>query len=344
MTIDHPRRGVALFLSAVCAGCGGSAFSPSGSRAPLSRGAEGTGLVYVLNSHDQAVTMYAAAGGRDRAPLSTVGGPQSDIQGPTGISVGADGRIYVASSFNSSIAVFAPPASKRVRFPIAIIAGGETGVGDPKGVALDAAGRIYVLNGYGPSVTVYAANPRGNVTGAPLATIHGSATQLLEVEAIAVGPHGEIAVVNGAHGGYVTIYARDPRGVLNEAPKATISGANTDLNDPVAIAEDGDGDIYVANAAPSKGAIGTITVYPPPRGTYTGAPLAVIGGIRSGVALPHSVTLDGTGQIYVANEYENSVTTYAANPSGNVDGPPLAVLRGRATRLAHPIGLAVHQQ
>jgi len=74
---------------------------------------------------------------------------------------------------------------------------------------------------------------------------------------------------------------------------------------------------------------------------YRTNPLATIGGGSTGINTPQCVALDASGKIYVAN-YGNTVTVYAANPSGNVTSAPVATYGGGSTGLNFPYGVAIH--
>jgi 6-phosphogluconolactonase (cycloisomerase 2 family) len=345
-------RGTLAVVCAAIAGCGDAALGPRrpDPLAPLQTAAGAftgeNGAAYVVDARTQVVGVYATAGARDERPLAVLGGPDTDIIYPSGVAVDRAGRIYVANAYYpGSVAMFAADEKGRMRQPpLAVISGGRTGIDNPVGVALDAAGRIYVANdaGYPSTITVYAANPRGNVTTPPLATIGGSNTNLHYVQAIALGPQGQIAVVNGYGAGSITEYRRDPRGGLNEAPRATIAGGSTGLNGPAGVAIDAARKVYVTNTNPSEGRLGNVTVYAPPHGTFSGSPLAVIGGIRSRIQFPRGIGLDASGQIYVTNQYANTITVYAPNPSGDVTGPPIGRIEGPATGLAGPVAIAIH--
>jgi 6-phosphogluconolactonase (cycloisomerase 2 family) len=218
------------------------------------------------------------------------------------------------------------------------------------GIALDASGKIYVANDATDSILTFAANPSGNVNEAPLATITGSNTGL-DPAGIALDTGGKIYVANPAGGngaGSITVYAANPTGTLNESPLATITGPNTNLDDPRGITVDSAGKIYVAgNDQFAFG--GIITVYAAnPTGTLDETPLATITGPSSpttpnstGLSAPVAVAVDASGKIYVANNSDSSVTVYAANPSGTLDEAPLATIAGSNTGLDNPTGIAL---
>jgi sugar lactone lactonase YvrE len=206
---------------------------------------------------------------------------------------------------------------------------------------------VYFFNGY--SIDVYAP-PAGASTEAPIATIAGSNTGLLGnttgdylPQGIAIDGSGQIYVTTENNS--VTVYSPNPVGSLNEAPLATIAGSNTGLDQPVALALDPGGKIYVANQGNHS-----VTVYAAhPSGTMNETPLATIAGNNTGLAYAEGIALDGGGNIYVSNmdpamataENEGSITVYAANPSGLMNEAPLATIFGSNTHMLTPGTVAV---
>ena len=118
---------------------------------------------------------------------------------------------------------------------------------------------------------------------------------------------GKIYVLNSATA-TITVYSTFNFGVIgkttlqNQAPIAIIAGPKTKLKQPVAIAVDASGDIYVANQAggpvvPGGGLRqGTITVYP--AGSHGDvAPATTIKGSATGLLYPVSIALDSNHDI-----------------------------------------------
>jgi hypothetical protein len=194
---------------------------------------------------------------------------------------------------------------------------------------------IIVANLDRPSITTYAQNPLGNLNEAPVATIAGSNTQLVDPEGLTVDASGRIYVVaNNGSSGSITVYAANPSGTLNEAPIATITGSNTGLNDPAGVALDASGRIYVSN----DGGTPSITVYAAsPSGTMNEAPLATIAGTNTFLSDPIGLSVDGSGNIYVANE-AGSILVYPAIPTlgGSLNEMPTAVISGPTSGLRTP--------
>ena len=77
----------------------------------------------------------------------------------------------------------------------------------------------------------------------------------------------------------------------------------------------------------------------PTVGSATSAPLATI---STGINPPSGVALDSSGKVYVANYGNNTVTVYAANPSGSVTSVPLATIGDGSKGILGFSGVAVH--
>ncbi|HLI82174.1 MAG TPA: hypothetical protein VKV03_19435 [Candidatus Binataceae bacterium] len=165
---------------------------------------------------------------------------------------------------------------------------------------------------------------------------------------------GKIYVLNSGTSA-VTVYPPlgSSAGISNETPVAVIGSPKTLLRDPVAIAVDGVGDIYVANQRggpkrPVKDySPGVITIYSAGSNGNVG-PAATIKGSATGLTYPISIALDAAGDIYVGNtsryidrqvNYAASIEMFSAGSSGNA--MPSAVIVGSQTNIGYPHGIAV---
>ncbi|MGH7813206.1 MAG: SBBP repeat-containing protein [Candidatus Binataceae bacterium] len=208
-----------------------------------------------------------------------------------------------------------------------------------KGIAFGttAAARIFVTDS-ADYVVAYPLASNGNV--APSATITGSNTGLANPYAIAVDSSGNVYVANcescvndGAGPDSVDIYPAGSNG--NVAPISTITGSNTGLDYPYAIAVDSSGNVYVANCSYSCGLDLTpesdsITVYPA-GSNGNAAPIATITGSNTGLYAPLGIAVDSSGNVYVANVNDDLtfgdagiVTVYPTGSNGNV--APIAAI------------------
>ncbi len=331
---------------------------------------DSSGNIYVTNEGSldggsDTVTVYPAGSSGDATPSATISGPDTLLGSPVGIAVDGSGKIYVANEntsdgfgdfFGPAVTVY-PAGSDGNVAPSSTIDNSffPTGIVAPIGLALDSSAKIYVANeaGYDPNtgnfsaanVTVYPAGSNSDIS--PSSTIDGSNTGLNDPYGIAVDSSGKIYVAN-KNNNTVTVYpAGSSPGTLNESPTATIGGSNTGLSEPVHIALDGSGNIYVTNQGYdyATGSYYFVTVYPPvgsSTGTLNESPTATIGGSNTGLSEPGGIAFDGSGNIYVSNYNNNTVTVYppVGSSTGTLNESPTAAISGSNTGLEGPARIA----
>jgi sugar lactone lactonase YvrE len=289
--------------------------------------------LYVSNSFGGAgggsVTVYQSGASGDAPPLTTI---TSDFTGMSGgaskVAVDSRGKIYVAnvqrSGHADSVTVYSA-GSYAVGAPIATISGASTALFFPRGVGVDANGNISVLNDNG-TVTTYAAGSSGNAT--PVATLSINSGKNTVASGIAVERSGKIYVsVTGivicrrrschqTSPGKVIVYG--PASYGNAKPSAQISGPDTGLASPSAVAVDQNGYLYVTNEGPTKrgpqvspagftlvatqAGPGSITIYPP-GSDGDQKPIATIGGESTKITFPTGIALDENANMYVLNGF-----------------------------------------
>jgi hypothetical protein len=131
------------------------------------------------------------------------------------------------------------------------------------------------------------------------------------------GPSYRLYVANAGNNS-ITVYQTSASG--NTAPVATISGSNTQLQNPWELSEDASGDLYVASQGPS----GTILVFAHGASGNV-APIRVIAGPLTGLSTAlYAATVDKTtGKIFAMAQVAggdggaSELLRFASNASGN---------------------------
>jgi YVTN family beta-propeller protein len=130
------------------------------------------GKIYL--AYDNSVTTYNEDG-TQTTPTITAG-----LDGASGVTIDAAGRIYVANNGNNTVTTYNADGMQTT--PTI-----TSGLSSPSGVTVDVAGRIYVANSGSNTVTTYKAD--GTRTS-PTINLGGSPS------GVAVGPSGKIYVPN----------------------------------------------------------------------------------------------------------------------------------------------------
>jgi 6-phosphogluconolactonase (cycloisomerase 2 family) len=262
-------------------------------------------LIYVpyfcFNPPSSSIQIFDARTEGSAAPVAVIQGNQTGITAPAAVALDRAENLYVANAASPSpaILVFAKGASGNVA-PLRTISGASTQLNLPFGVAVAARGDIFVANEGASSVLRFDATANGDV--APVATIAGSNT------GFAPPPLGPLEISHDAAG--------------NAAPIRTIAGDNTQLNGPVQAVFDRRGNIYVSdNTHCYPSCTGAepfaVTVYSP-RSRGNVAPIRSIGGSNTHLYLPAGIAVDAVGNLYTANQQDNSVQIFPPNADGNV--------------------------
>ena len=166
--------------------------SATGLQSPSAVTLDAAGHLYVANQAANTITVYAAGGGGDAAPIATIQGPDTQISGsatglnsPHGLTQDAAGDLLVTNQYGHTVTIYAPGTTGNA-FPQATLGGSSTLLSYPSGIDLDSAGRAYVANQYDNDIHVYAPGAPGDT--APIATLGGGATGIAGPGALAVTP------------------------------------------------------------------------------------------------------------------------------------------------------------
>jgi sugar lactone lactonase YvrE len=246
-------------------------------------------------------------------------GSDARFDQPTGVAVGSGGDIYVADSINNTIRRVTPQGVVTTLAGTAGASGSINGTGttalfrQPFGVAIDSSGNVYVAD-FGNNVI------RMVTQGGVVTTLAGTVGVATTETAL-----GEPAAAGHADG----------------------TGAAASFNQPTGIAIGSNGNLYVADSGndtirmvTSAGVVTTLAGTAGATGTADGT------GAAARFNAPRAVTVDGSGNVYVADAGNSTirkitsagvVTTLAGLP-GN-----FAVVEGtgEAAIFDVPAGIAV---
>ncbi|HEY5850554.1 MAG TPA: gluconolaconase [Lysobacter sp.] len=173
-------------------------------------------------------------------------GAQAQFNGPIGVAVDKDGRVYVADTYNDRIRVIAPDGT------VSTLAGGERpgyqdGLGTqarfdtPTGLAIDGFGRVWVADTRNNAVR--RVTPRGDVDTVLRGAPDDANPVVHRPLSLAIAHDGVVYIAENTRG-TVLQYARDGRWVV-------ITGAAKEqrLSRPAGLAIDGEGALVVTDAA-----------------------------------------------------------------------------------------------
>ena len=330
---------------------------------------DAAGVLYVADKGNSTIRKITAAGvvstvaGQPGVTGSTDGSASVALfNNPRGVAVDAAGDVYVADTANDTIRKIAPGGNVTTLAGQAGTAGSADGpaaaaqFNNPFAVALDAAGNLFVADCY--NYTIRKITPAGHVsTLAGLAETQGSAdgkgseARFYNPAGLAVGSSGTVYVADKANSTIRRITAAGK--VTTLAGKAgTIGGADgkgTDarFNNPSGLALDSSGTLYVADRGNSTirkisphEVVSTLAGIPGGSGSADGV------GIAARFYLPNGAVADAAGNVYVADEGNNTIRKITAagkvsTLAGLAWAPGSADGWGHHARFDHPEGLAV---
>ncbi|MFM8303369.1 MAG: NHL repeat-containing protein, partial [Actinomycetota bacterium] len=307
------------------AGGNGSGTAANQLIGPRGVAVDSSGALFVTD-FDSARVQRFAAGSTSSTNATTVAGSSpswgagaGQLWDPQGSAVDGSGNLFVADASNHRVQRWAPGATSGTT-----VAGGN-GYGSganqlayPTGVALDGSGNLYVADFLNHRVQRFAWNgssySTSGTTVAGTGGAGGGTDQLFYPFAVAFDAGGNLYVSDGAN-------ARVQQFAWNGSTFATsgtsVAGGGTEgsganqLSSPRGIALDATGNLFVADQGNAR-----VQKFARSGSTFASSGTTVAGGNGPGLdpnqlSSPGGVAVDGMGNLYVADTYNDRVQRWA---------------------------------
>ena len=275
------------------------------------------------------------------SPEGTDGTDASHLWVPNGMTLDADGNMYIADSANNRIQKWAPNATVGITVAGGSVYGADANqLGNPQGVAVDSDGNIYIADMPNNRIQKWAPNATVGVTVAGGNGQGGEANQLNNPYSVALDADGNIFIADT----YNNRIQKWAAGCANECSGVTVAGGSSgseadQLKLPLGVSVEANGDIYIAdtdNNRIQKWVLGATTgtrVAGGNGGDYaTGA---------DQLSFPRAVEVDADGNLYIADFGNNRIQKWAP---GATTGETLAgggAYGSGADQLAYPSDVAI---
>ena len=319
---------------------------------PVGLAVDGAGNLYVGDSYNQAIRKIAPGGvvttlaGTPPYGLTDGTGSAARFNVPYSAALDAAGNLYIADTFNHAIRKMTPTGVVTTLAGTPGVQGSADGVGsaarftNPQGVGVDGSGNVYVADT--GNDTVRKITPDGTVT-----TLAGHVGSQGTIDG--TGDAARFSLLfSVAADGAGNVYVGDGVNIRKITSLGVVTTFATGFNSPRGLAVDGSGNIYIGDFGSN-----TIKRITPAAVVSTFAGTVGSSGSTDGTGSaarffnPAGVSVDGSGNVYVADFGNNTVRKITAagvvttlgglvGISGSTDGA------GSAAQFFRPEGVAVN--
>ncbi len=283
----------------------------------------------VTSGSPQPTVVLSPSGAATTASLAT----------PFGSAFDAAGNLWVENLENSSVVSFSPAELVTSGDPIpATRLTQSVGLEGPGDVAFDPSGNLWVTNPSDAVNAVVAFTPAQIAAGASrpsiVVTLPGGTT----VSGITFDAAGDLWVADDLSNTISEYRAASLATSGAPTPSVVLSSNGDTLDGPQTMAFDAAGELWVADAGNNH-----VVEYAAAQLTNSGSPVPAVTLESNGTNLvsPVGLTFDGDGDLWVANNYGDSVVEFTKTQLGSSGGPtPAVMISANRGSLDGPIGVA----
>ena len=251
---------------------------------------------------------------------------------PAGVAVDGAGDVYIADLQNNRVVEVTPAGKTSVLSTGSLTAPSgslsATALYQPLGVAVDGAGDVYIADQQDNRVVEVTAAGVASVVstgslGSPQQSLPGGVAikALVAPSGVAVDGAGDLYIADTGDSRVVEVTAAGVASVLSTGSLTAPSGSScttTALCFRRGVAVDGAGDVYIADTSNNR--VVEVTAAGVASVLSTGSLTAPSGSSCTTTALcqPHGIAVDGAGDVYIADTYNNRVVEVTATGVASV--------------------------